>query len=233
MINYMIVDDEKIAHDIIKGYGDLLPNLELKNNSYDAIEALQFLSNNEIDLIFLDLNMPKLKGFDFLKTLPNPPGVIITTAYSEYALEGYELNVLDYLLKPFSFERFLKAIQKVKDPTLKNKKTNIPNESLPASTKIFLNSNKKYIQIDINDILYIEASGNYCKVITTETTITTRDKISNLLNKLPKNDFIQIHKSFAVAHQHINSIEGNLIKIKQFKIPIGKTYKINLSKIFK
>ena len=112
MIKYLIIDDEYIAHDIIKGYCDLLPNMQLMKNCYDALEAIEYLNNNRVDLIFLDLNMPKLKGFEFLKTLTTPPKVIVTTAYKEFALEGYELNISDYLLKPFGFERFLKAINK-------------------------------------------------------------------------------------------------------------------------
>ncbi|WP_431134714.1 LytR/AlgR family response regulator transcription factor [Psychroserpens mesophilus] len=113
MITYIIIDDEHIAHDIIRGHCDMLPNLEFKADCYDAIEAIDYLSKHDIDLIFLDLNMPKLKGFQFLKTLSSPPKVIVTTAYSEFAIEGYELNVVDYLLKPFSFEHFLTAINKV------------------------------------------------------------------------------------------------------------------------
>ena len=120
MIRYLIIDDEHIAHDIIKGYCDMLPNMELQKNCYDALEALQYLNEHEVDVIFLDLNMPKLKGFEFLKTLPSPPKIIVTTAYSEFALEGYELNVVDYLLKPFSFERFLKAVNKAVSEIVKS-----------------------------------------------------------------------------------------------------------------
>ena len=231
MIKYIIVDDESIAHDIIKGYCDMLPNMELQSNCYDAIEALQYLNSNEVDLIFLDLNMPKLQGFDFLKTLSSPPKTIITTAYSEFALEGFELNVVDYLLKPFSFERFLKAFQKTNITESKNQNPHKHSYKKPTSNKIFISSNKKQIQVDTNDILFIEASGNYCKVFTKELTITTRDKISGLLGKLPFDEFIQVHKSFAVASQHINSIEGNQIKIQVHVIPIGKTYKMNLNKL--
>jgi len=233
MIKYIIVDDESIPHDIIKGYCDLLPNMHFQTNCHDAIEALQYLKSNEVDLIFLDLNMPKLKGFDFLKTLINPPQIIITTAYSEFALEGYELNVVDYLLKPFSFERFLKAVQKVKTTENKTNKTNHQSQPSIQADKIFITSNKKYFQLNINEILFIEASGNYCKIVTQQQTISTRSKISSLLKKLSQKDFIQVHKSFAVAVQHIKSIEGNLIKIKDHNIPIGKIYKMNLNKILK
>lgn len=231
MINYLIVDDEYIAHDIIKGYCDLLPNMELVKNCYDGIEAFEYLNNNNVDLIFLDLNMPKLKGFDFLKTLKNPPKIIVTTAYKEFALEGYELNISDYLLKPFGFERFLKAINKTfSSPT--QQLTTTP-QSNTISKRIFLKSNKKYTQVEINTILFIEASGNYTKVVTTFETITIREKISTVLELLPKEDFLQVHKSFAVAPKHIKSIEGNRIFIADHMVPIGKIFKTTVLQLLK
>ena len=231
MIKYLIVDDEYIAHDIIKGYCDLLPNMELVKNCYDGIEAFEYLNNNDVDLIFLDLNMPKLKGFDFLKTLKNPPKIIVTTAYKEFALEGYELNISDYLLKPFGFERFLKAINKTfSNSTTKQK---VSTEINKTTKRIFLRSNKKYIQVEIDTILFIEASGNYTKVITINETITIREKISDVLVLLNDIDFIQVHKSFAVSKKHIKSIEGNRIFISKNIIPIGKTYKVNIIQLLK
>jgi len=232
MIKYIIVDDEYIAHDIIKGYCDLLPNMELQKNCYDAIEALEYLNQHTVDLIFLDLNMPKLKGFEFLKTLSSPPKVIVTTAYKEFALEGYELNISDYLLKPFSFERFLKAINKVVG-TKPTTKSTLVNEVDNAVKSIFLRSNKKYVQVSINDILYAEAAGNYTKVITISDTITIREKISDLLEVLPKENFLQVHKSFAIAVKHIQSIEGNRIFIQEHIVPIGKMYKANVNELLK
>ena len=232
MIKYIIIDDEPIAHDIIKGYCNMLPNMQLMSHCYDAIEALEYLSKNKVDLIFLDLNMPKLKGFDFLKTLPSPPKVIVTTAYSEFALEGYELNVADYLLKPFSFERFLKAINKVIGSSVAaNQSSSEENDA--ATNQIFLRQNKSYIQVDIETILYIEASGNYTKIVTTDDTITIREKISDMLETLPENGFLQVHKSFAIATGHINKIEGNRIYIGDNIIPIGKMYKLHINKLLK
>jgi len=151
MIKYLIIDDEHIAHDIIKGYCDILPNMELMKHCYDAIEALEYLNKNKVDLIFLDLNMPKLKGFEFLKTLASPPKVIVTTAYSEFALAGYELNIVDYLLKPFSFERFLKAVNKVESSRsiIKPSSTEGNDET---TKRIFLRQNKSYIQVDVDSI---------------------------------------------------------------------------------
>lgn len=224
MIKYLIVDDEYIAHDIIKEYADMLPNMELAKHCYDALEALDYLNKQEVDLIFLDLNMPKLKGFEFLRTLSKSPKVIVTTAYQEHALEGYELNVVDYLLKPFSFARFLTAVNKVLDATT-------PTPVMPTTQttekdpSIFLRSNKKHIQVKRSTILYLEGAGNYTKVITTEETITVREKISDLLLSLPAPDFLQVHKSFVVATKHIHSIEGNRITIGEYLIPIGKYYK--------
>jgi DNA-binding LytR/AlgR family response regulator len=200
------------------------------SNCYDAIEALEYLSQNRVDLIFLDLNMPKLKGFEFLKTLSSPPKVIVTTAYSEFALEGYELSVVDYLLKPFSFERFLKAVNKVIGASVVQKQSS-SEENHTTDAQIFLRQNKTYIQITIKSILYLEASGNYTKVITTNETIIVREKISDMIESLPKNDFLQVHKSFAISVKHINSIEGNKIYIRDNIIPIGKLYKANINSL--
>ena len=231
MITYLIIDDEYVAHDIIKGYCDLLPNMQLSKNCYDGLEAFEYLNNNEVDLIFLDLNMPKLKGFDFLKTLKNPPKVIVTTAYKEFALEGYELNISDYLLKPFGFERFLTAINKTFS-SIRTRHSNLPNATT-ISKRIFLKSNKKYIQVEIDSILFIESSGNYTKVITKLETITIREKLSSVLELLPKEDFLQVHKSFVIALKYIKSIEGNRILIEDNFIPIGKLYKRNVDQLLK
>jgi len=231
MIKYLIIDDESIAHDIIKGYCDLLPQMQLMKNCYDALEAFEYLNKNEVDLIFLDLNMPILKGFEFLKTLTHPPKVIVTTAYKEYALEGYEHNISDYLLKPFGFERFLKAINKALSSTVA--KIIEPSESYEISNRIFLQSNKRSIQVEIKTIQYIEATGNYSKIVTTNEPITIREKISTLLELLPKNVLIQVHKSFAVAPKHIKSIEGNRIFIGEHIIPIGKIFRANIIQLLK
>jgi DNA-binding LytR/AlgR family response regulator len=227
MIKYIIIDDEHIAHDIIKGYCDALPNLSFVQHCYDAIEAMECLRNHQVDLIFLDLNMPKLKGFEFLRTLQNPPKVIVTTAYQEYALEGYELNIIDYLLKPFGFDRFVKAINKIEVSTATVSNVNISKET----NSLFLRSNKKLVQVKTDEILFIEATGNYVNVTTIEQEIKVREKISDVLDLLPDDGFFQVHKSFIVAKKHINEIEGNRILIRDFVIPIGKTYKLNLNKL--
>jgi len=232
MIRYLIIDDEHVAHRIIMEYCEMLPNMELQKNCYSSLEAIQYLNEHEVDLIFLDLNMPKLKGFEFLKTLQTPPMTIVTTAYSEFALEGFNLNVIDYLLKPFSFERFLKAVNKAVNST--------PKEQLPAPKQnrdtvksIFLRSNKKYTQVFIDTILYIEAGGNYVKVVTINETITIREKFSDLLATLSNDNFLQVHKSYAVAKKHIKNIEGNNIFVEKHVVPIAKSYKAKLIQLLK
>lgn len=232
MINYLIIDDEYVAHGIIKEYCDLLPNMKLAAQCYDAIEALGYLRQHQVDLIFLDLNMPKLKGFDFLRTLPQPPKVIVTTAYQEYALEGYELDIVDYLLKPFSFERFLKAVNKA-TAVSQHSHHNIKLSGDQGAERIFLRINKKYVQLWVEELLYIESSGNYIKIHTTKETISIRAKISDLLAVLPPEGFLQVHKSFAVAIRHISSVEGNRLWIGEEVIPIGKLYKLRVMELFR
>lgn len=231
MITYLIIDDEHLAHNIIKGYCDSLPNMKLMKSCYDGLEAFEYLNKNTVDLIFLDLNMPKLKGFEFLKTLKNQPKVIVTTAYKEFALEGYELNISDYLLKPFGFDRFLKALNK----TLSSSTAQVSkvSESSTTSKRLFLRSNKKYIQVEIDSILFIEASGNYTKVVTKAETTTIREKLSSILELLPTENFLQVHKSFAVASIHIKSIEGNRIFLSDHIVPIGKLFKTNVIQLLK
>ena len=206
--------------------------MKLLKHCYDALEALEYLNSNYVDLIFLDLNMPKLKGFDFLKTLSSKPKVIVSTAYKEHALEGYELDVTDYLLKPFSFESFLKAVNKAVQA-----KESLPDKKqLIEKTKtghIFLYSDKKYIQVKLADILYIEAAGNYSKVVLKDNSILVREKISDMLGKLSSELFLQVHKSFVIAKTQIYSIDGNRILIADKIIPIGKFYKANIVELLK
>jgi DNA-binding LytR/AlgR family response regulator len=235
MIHYLIVDDEPIAHRIIEKYCNNLPHLEKKGNCYNAFEAMQFLNENEVNLLFLDINMPKLSGFDFLKTISNPPKIIVTTAYKEFALEGYELNISDYLLKPFSFERFVKAVNK----TITN--TTVVQDSISKiaiaevnteSKSFFIKGDKKYHQVHLDSILFIEAYGHYTKVYLENEIVLSHGKISALEEYLPESSFIRTHKSFIVAKNKIKQIEGNRILIDKHKIPIGQTYKRNINDLF-
>lgn len=234
MIEYLIIDDEPISHRIIEKYCENLPHLEKKGNCYNAFEALQFLNENKVDLMFLDINMPKLSGFDFLRTISTQPKIIVTSAYKEYALEGYELNISDYLLKPFSFERFVKAINKtidsVKEKDTSQVFTTPENESMASS--FFLKGDKKRSQVHFKDLLFIEAYGHYTKVYLKNEMIVSHEKISSFEKLLPESQFIRTHKSFIVSKNEINHIEGNRIIIQDHNIPIGQTYKGNVNKLF-
>lgn len=231
MINYIIVDDETASHDIIKDYGNSLAFLSHQKSCYNAFEAIDHLNSNTVDLIFLDINMPKLSGFDFLKTLSNPPKIIVTTAYKEFALEGYELNIEDYLLKPFSFQRFISAVNKVNDSILQQ--ASAIKRSAPEDPSIFIKDNKKHYQIKLKEILFAEAYGNYVKVYLEDQMLMTHQTLSSFEKLLVSPHFIRVHKSFVVATSKIELIEGNLISIQQHKIPIGKLYKINVKGLIK
>ncbi|WP_298760019.1 response regulator transcription factor [uncultured Psychroserpens sp.] len=229
MTSYIIIDDEPLAHEIIEEFCGMLPHLELKKNCYNALDAMAFLNTESVDLMFLDLNMPKLSGFEFLKTLINPPKVIVTTAYKEFALEGYELNISDYLVKPFSFERFVKAINK----TIGSESPTIISNSLSSEhINFFVKGDKKYHQIKSEDILYIEAYGNYTKLYFEDSYIVSHESISHYISLLSTNHFLRVHKSFIIALDRIRQIEGNIIWISGHKVPIGRTYKSLVTKLY-
>lgn len=232
MLKYIIIDDEPLAHEIIEEFCSLLPHLQLEKNCYDAIEAMRFLNENTVDFMFLDINMPKLRGLDFLKTLTKPPKTIITTAYKEHALEGFELNVVDYILKPFSFDRLVKAVNKVSD--IQTPKTVIKevSNSTDNSTRFFVKGDKKHHQIDLINLLYIEAYGNYTKLYLKDEMIVSHEKISHYDDLLDDSNFLRVHKSFIVAIDKIKFIEGNRILITDHKIPIGQTYKSRINKLY-
>lgn len=230
MIKYIIVDDETASHDIIRDYANNLSHLTFKKSCYNAFEAIEYLNNNSVDLIFLDINMPKLSGFEFLKTLANPPKIIITTAYKEYALEGYELNIEDYLLKPFNFLRFVKAVNKAYEASGVVSKP-IQDSNSSDNSKIFIKDDSKYYQIALDAILFIEGYGNYVKIHMKDKMIVSHQTLTSFTNTLPESQFIRVHRSFIVSKDKIESIEGNRIRIQKHEIPIGKMYKLNINKL--
>ena len=222
ILKTLVIDDEPLAHEIIKKYAENLGSLEITGFCNDALEALEILNKQSIDLLFLDINMPKLTGIDFLKMLHNPPMVILTTAYTEYALEGYELNVLDYLTKPFSFQRFLKAVQKAEQRN--TQKMNSETDKKPET--IFIKANKKSYQVRISEILYIEGLGDYTKVYTDKTHLIANISMKRMEELLPKDEFARIHKSYLINTRRIVTIEGNMIEIAaNKKLPLGNNYK--------
>lgn len=224
----LIVDDEALGRELIQTHMMKISNLELVHSCSSGIEAEQYLKSNKVDLMFLDIQMPKLTGIDFLKSLANPPKVIFTTAYSEFALEGYELNVIDYLLKPITFERFLKAINKaleifdlenlIKEPSIVNS----------VDKSIVIKSSHQLIKINIADILYVEGLHKYVKIITKEKNYTTLIGLTAIENELLAERFYRCHRSFIVNLEKINLIDGNQAVIGSFNIPISKNNKEEL-----
>ena len=225
-IRCLIVDDEPLAHTVIEQYSSSIPTIEIEKKCNNAFEAIAYLHENTVDVIFLDINMPNLSGFDFLKTLSYKPQIIITTAYAEYALKGYEFSVIDYLLKPFTQERFLQAINKIRISETKKKEQNESNSDSVKS--IFLKSDKVNHKVYFSDILYVEGSGNFVKIITKVKKILVSETMNSFEQKLPKKDFLRIHRSYIIALEKIDKIDGNRIYIQDNKIPIGQTYKKDL-----
>lgn len=226
----LIVDDEPMARDVLRRYIEKIPTLRLEDECNNAIDALVVLQNTQIDLIFLDIRMPELLGTEFVKSLHNPPKIIFTTAFKEYALEGYELDVIDYLLKPISFERFLKAVNKAFP-----KKDEIPqvngSERKTGTDFIYLRVDKKLVKIILSDILYIESARDYVKVFTKDKCFITRQTISSIEAMLSGNEFVRVHRSYIIAVSKIKSLTSELIEIGETEIPIGKLYKNSFLKL--
>ncbi|WP_018479754.1 LytR/AlgR family response regulator transcription factor [Pontibacter roseus] len=225
----LIVDDEPLALDVLETFIERLDNLELVCRCSNAVEAYTCLQTEHIDLMFLDIQMPKLNGIDFLKSLPSPPRVIFTTAYRDYALDSYDLNAVDYLLKPIAFERFLKAVAKVSPVEPKS------NLAAPAAILqpepdyreafIYLKADKKMVKVMLSDILYIESLKDYIRVKTETKEIISYQKISFLEEKLPAGKFLRIHRSFIVALDKIQAFSATAVDIGKTEIPIGRFYK--------
>lgn len=232
MLKFIIIDDEPLAHEIIEEFCSMLPHIQLEKNCYNAMEAMQYLNENTVDFMFLDINMPKLRGLDFLKTLTKPPKTIITTAYKEHALEGFELNVVDYILKPFSFDRLVKAVNKISETQTTKPIIKEVSSTTETASRFFVKGDKKHHQIDLNRLLYIEAYGNYTKLFLKGEMIVSHEKISHYETILDSGNFLRVHKSFIVAIDKIKLIEGNLIHIESFKIPVGQTYKSSVNKLY-
>lgn len=233
-LNCLIVDDEELAQRVVEKYLNDVPELNLVKKCNNAIEAVSALRESEIDLVFLDINMPKISGLSFLRNLNNPPMVIITTAYREYALDGFELNVIDYLKKPFSFDRFYAALNKAIDKKQLWDK-NTEKQSKPQTTPLlvdssqeqflFVKSEKITYKVDYQDIVYIESVGDYVKIITPQQVILSYQSLKQLETILSPRFFPRVHKSYIIAVAKISSIEGNTIKIGNTEIPIGRNYR--------
>ncbi len=229
MIRTIIVDDEPLALQVLENHISQFPNIELVAKCKNAIEANKILNEENIDLICLDIKMPQISGIDFLKSLKNPPCVIFTTAYDKYAIESYDLDVVDYLLKPISFDRFFKAINKVSEALSLNQ------ESGTHDDYFYVKADKKLIKVKYDDILYIEGLKDYVIIRKNTSRVITLQTMKSLDMKLPSKQFTRVHRSFIVNIDKINSIMGNMIEVlekgKEKLIPIGKNYKEDLMKV--
>jgi DNA-binding LytR/AlgR family response regulator len=221
-IKCIIIEDEPLAVKVLSDYILLVPFLELQGTFKDAILATDYLRQNNTDLIFLDIHLPKLKGMAFLKTLTSPPAIIITTAYHQYAVEGFNLNVTDYLLKPFEFERFLIAVTKVKTAQTEKQPR---NESQEIKDYLFLNVQKKKVKILFSEIVYIESQREYIKIVTTRKEYISKMGTHEIEALLPANLFKRIHRSFIVSVSKIESYTAETVEVNGIAIPVGKAYR--------
>lgn len=236
-IKCVIVDDEPIALDILTTYIERVDQLELVARCKNAFEAFNFLQSNTVDLLFMDIKMPQMTGIDFIKNFKNHPKVIFTTAYEEYALESYELDVVDYLLKPISFQRFFKALGKVFKtmPTATQAPTpiSVAPEASPKEPFIILKVDKKNVKVYLSEILYIESLDHNARVKTVGRELFTYQKISYLEEILPADRFIRIHRSFMVAIDRIEAFSSTIIEVGGKELPIGRNYKALVMKVLK
>jgi two-component system LytT family response regulator len=223
----IIADDEPLAREVISKYITRIPSLQLVEECGNAIQVIESIQQHEVDLIFLDIQMPEISGTELIRILKNPPYIIITTAFQEYSLEGYELDVVDYLLKPVKFERFLKAVTKV---------FRLSGEITPASSSfekpetqeeayLYFRTDRKTVKVMLNDILYVEGMGNYVKIFTGGGMIITKNSLTTVETMLPEASFIRVHRSFIVSKTKIKSFSGEVIAVGKIEIPIGKLYK--------
>ncbi len=225
MVRCLIADDEPIARDIILNYCSHLPMLKVVGSCSNALEAKAVLQKEQVDILFLDINMPVLDGISFLKTIRNPPQVIFTTAYKEYALNAFDLSAVDYLLKPFSLERFIVAVDKALDRISKPVPQEVSAEAGNTDDSLFIKTDNKIYRVIYRDIFYAEASGNYTKVVCRNQTLMPMQTFSNFEQLLPSSVFIRVHRSFIINKSLITLIEGNRVFINNIEIPIGSNYK--------
>jgi DNA-binding LytR/AlgR family response regulator len=221
-IKCVLVDDEPLAIKVLLNYFANFPDFEVVGTFNNSLEALDFINNNAVDTVFLDINMPMMTGFELISLMENKPKVIITTAFREFAAESYDLEVLDYLVKPIPLPRFIKCINKITaEFSLKN---NIKIEPVRVDSHIFIKVDKKMVKINIDEILFIEGMKEYIKVVTVDKTYITHKSLTSLSEELPLDCFIRIHKSYTIAIDKVKFIEGNRIQILSFTIPIGRNY---------
>jgi len=231
-IRCLIVDDEPPAREVIRRYIEQLPMLELAGECANAIDAIRMLQRNHIDLIFLDIRMPQLNGNELLKVVKNPPPVIFTTAHAEYAVEGYELDVVDYLLKPIRFDRFIKAVNKIIQVNgHRSIEADPPAEEEKRDSFVYFRCDRKMVKVMLNDIMYIESMKDYVKIYTSSGMLMTKQSITSVEAMLPEREFIRAHRSYIVSLGKIKTFTNELIGVGKTEIPIGKLFRNNVIKL--
>ena len=228
MLKAIVIDDEPLAHEVIKGLTEKVTFIELAGYFTNSFEAMTFLQTNNVDLLLLDIKMPDISGIELLKSIPNPPMVIFTTAYSEHAVEGFELDAIDYLLKPFSLTRFLKACNKAYEYYELKKSKNQDDQGL---SHVFIKSGYEQVKVELNSILYAEASGNYVVFVLEKQRIASRLTMSEAEALLPVKWFVRVHRSYIVSKKHIRKVDKKTIWVQQSEIPIGPAYNAEIEKI--
>ncbi|MFC0778711.1 LytR/AlgR family response regulator transcription factor [Flavobacterium sp. HJSW_4] len=221
-IKCVLIDDEPLAIKVLENYFTNFTDFEVIATFTNSLEALDFINSNAVDAVFLDINMPMMTGFELISLIENKTKVIITTAFREFAAESYDLDVLDYLVKPIPLPRFIKCINKI--TTEYNLKNNIKVETAKGDSHIFIKVDKKMMKINIEEILFVEGMKEYIKVVTPDKTYITHKSLTSLSEELPADRFLRIHKSYVIALNKVKSIEGNRVQIQSYNIPIGRNY---------
>jgi DNA-binding LytR/AlgR family response regulator len=233
-IKCIIVDDEPMARDVIRRYIEKIPSLKLVGEFGNAIDATIFLQVNSVDVIFLDIKMPQLSGTEFVKSLRNVPKIIFTTAHKEFAHEGFELDVVDYLLKPIRFDRFLRAVNKAfpqKYQEIENHGFIINEEAKPATSFIYVRVDRKMIKVLLDEVLYVESDKDYVKIFTEKGFVITRQTITSIEAMLPESHFLRIHRSYIISLNKLKSFTAETVEIGNKELPVGKIYRSNFLKI--
>ena len=230
-IKTIIIDDEPKAIQVLQRYAEETDLLEVEASFRDPVKAIDYLQHHKIDLLFLDINMPKLSGMEFLNVLGQQPKVIFTTAYSEYALESYDHNTIDYLLKPIGFKRFLKAVTKAKNSLIPEAQSSANTKEVASDKIIYIKSGPQLHKINTHDILYLEKEGNYLIFHTLTKKILSRQNMKDVFEILSEDEFLRVHKSFIVSKRHMEVIESHQIEVRSSKIPVGRHYREEVLKI--
>lgn len=224
VIRCLIVDDEPQAHEVLKSHIASVPSLLYSGSCFHAMDAIHFLRQNPVDLLFLDIRMPQLTGLELLRTLPEPPQVILVTAHREFAVDGYELGVTDYLVKPVSFERFVKAVQRITHAVSRPEAPEVQ----PVRKFLYFRSDRKMVKVWLDEFLYAESLKDYVKIVTRQGMLVTKLSLAGLLEMLPEHDFIQVHRSFVVARQQIDAYTADSLRIGNVNLPVGPLYRNGL-----